>query len=316
MNPFDHLQLRFLGDDQKLPGMPHGFVGEQEYRAAENFRKIETFDGQVESLLGGFGGEGDRATVSSGRTVADRVEIPLPHAGGDAVAGAGPLDIDDHVGDLVLDSPSQSFQFQADPRSGGDGHGLQTADRGTSHGVDGGQFIFHLQADPTHLGQAPGHGLRGFRGRSDGITGEKIGTRQRWPPRQSPRRPERSIFPALLPKASAGLLSFGFSFFFLFSFLQRRWRNPGSAGRRGRIRCSPRSRTGLGETVPFLVHLVQRLIDFLRAVGDAESAALAKVFNDGDGHSGKSSFFNGQRAGPKTVYRIHPKGQKVNTKYG
>jgi hypothetical protein len=45
-----------------------------------------------------------------------------------------------------------------------------------------------------------------------------------------------------------------------------------------------------GQTIAFLIHLVGKVIDFLGAMGDAESTALAEFFNDGGGHSGKSPF--------------------------
>jgi hypothetical protein len=40
-----------------------------------------------------------------------------------------------------------------------------------------------------------------------------------------------------------------------------------------------------GQAVTSLVHLVGKVIDFLRAIGDAEPTALAELFNDGGGHA-------------------------------
>src|SRR3972149_9254856 len=42
---------------------------------------------------------------------------------------------------------------------------------------------------------------------------------------------------------------------------------------------------GAGQTVAFLVHLIGKVIDFLRAIGDAEPTALAEIFDDGGGHA-------------------------------
>jgi hypothetical protein len=53
------------------------------------------------------------------------------------------------------------------------------------------------------------------------------------------------------------------------------------------------------QTVPFFIHLLGEVIDFLGAIGDAKPAALAKVFDDGCGHSYRSSFHSGEAAGEK-----------------
>jgi hypothetical protein len=61
---------------------------------------------------------------------------------------------------------------------------------------------------------------------------------------------------------------------------------------------------GAGQTVAFLVHLIGKVINFLRAIGNAEPTALAKFFNDGSGHAANPPFLGRQLAERKIVYRI------------
>ena len=42
---------------------------------------------------------------------------------------------------------------------------------------------------------------------------------------------------------------------------------------------------GAGQTVALLVHLLGKVIDLLRAMGDTEPTALTEFFNDGGGHA-------------------------------
>jgi len=53
---------------------------------------------------------------------------------------------------------------------------------------------------------------------------------------------------------------------------------------------------GTGQTVAFFVHLIGKVIDFLRAIGDAEATALAEFFYDGGRHAANPPFLGRQRA--------------------
>jgi hypothetical protein len=58
---------------------------------------------------------------------------------------------------------------------------------------------------------------------------------------------------------------------------------------------------GARQTVAFLVHLSGKVIDFLRAIGNAEPTALAEFFNDGGGHAANPPFLGRQRAKQEIV---------------
>ena len=53
---------------------------------------------------------------------------------------------------------------------------------------------------------------------------------------------------------------------------------------------------GPRQTVAFLVHLIGEVIDFLRAIGDAEATALAEFLYDGGRHAANPPFLGRQRA--------------------
>ena len=69
---------------------------------------------------------------------------------------------------------------------------------------------------------------------------------------------------------------------------------------------------GAGQTVAFLVHLIGKVIDFFRAIGDAEPTALAEFFNDGSGHAAYPPLFPAanrpnNKSYPDTIITIlHP----------
>jgi len=152
--PGNDPQFSFIGDDEKLPGMPHGLVGQQKDRRPEYLGQIEAFDGQIEGLLDVHRRQRDDRIVPAGGTVLHRVEIALADPGGDPVAGPRPLHVHHHVGKLVLDPPAQAFELQTDARTRGDGHGLHAGNGCASHRMDRGQFILHLDRHAAHFGKA------------------------------------------------------------------------------------------------------------------------------------------------------------------